>query len=118
MTQLALPGSGLMDMSQLSAFLSDPTVLVTAECVADSFLSGSPESLEDARHVMASLLSQGAGPIPGPIQPLPIGSSSGQAGPSTYFGTPPIDSQPNAAPTSSSSERSASTRSGKERSES
>jgi hypothetical protein len=48
-----------VDVSCLQAFMSDPSVLATAERVADSFLAGTPGSLNNAQEMMAALFSGG-----------------------------------------------------------
>ena len=86
-------GSGALaaapvDLAQLSAFLSDPTVLATAERVADNFLSGSPGALDDVRESLASLFGGDGhpqhpalcGPTPGSTACGGGGSSSGAGG--------------------------------------
>jgi hypothetical protein len=66
---------GGFDLSVMSAFLSDPEVLATANRVADSFLEGTPDGAEAAQRMMASFFGLQTGLPPAvpaaSVQPVP-----------------------------------------------
>ena len=66
---------GGFDLSMMSAFLSDPEVLATANRVADSFLEGTPDGADAAQRMMASFFGLQTGLPPAvpaaSVQPVP-----------------------------------------------